>query len=483
MTNAEKIKHYLWLKLPVVAALSLLLAFAVSLAVSAWGPDRKEFTIQSPATYVTFNSIKNNPAHGDEKNFMQVREATASNSTYADKISLQPGKEYVVYVYYHNNAASNYNASGVGVATGAYVKAEIPSLVKSGSTTTKGVGYVGASNAKHIDNNGVNHGNSVWDDIVFENKTAADIALRYVPGSATIHSKGPVNGKTMSDSIVTSGASIGYDKLDGRLPGCNEYAGYVTFRVKADQPNFTVTKQVRKDGDKSWKASAEGLKPSDTVQYLISYKNTGTTQQNGVIIKDALPKGLTYINGSSVLTNTSNPSGKSIADGVTAGGIKVGDYAPGATAYVTFKAKVASKSDFKCGNNVLKNTATVQTSNGTKTGDASITVTVECKSNECKPGIPKGDSRCEKCTPKDGEVVDKDGNCVPAALPTTGPAQIVAGILGVTFVSLGVAYWIRSRHEYKRALAGFTEDFTEEPQEELLTARTEDHRDSKHLHK
>ena len=60
---------------------------------------------------------------------------------------------------------------------------------------------------------------------------------------------------------------------------------------------------------------------------------------------------------------------------------------------------------------------------------------------------------------------------------------MIAGILGIALVSLGVAYWIRSRNEYKKALAGFTEDFTEEPKEELLTARTEDHRDSKHLHK
>jgi hypothetical protein len=98
-----------------------------------------------PATYVTFNSITNNPAHGDERNFMQVRESTASNETYADSIALNPGKEYVVYMYYHNNAAANYNASGVGIAHGAFARAEVPAVVKNGSTGTKAVGYVGAT--------------------------------------------------------------------------------------------------------------------------------------------------------------------------------------------------------------------------------------------------------------------------------------------------------------------------------------------------
>lgn len=478
MKYTQRITQFIQSRLPVITLVAALLAIILPFAVSAWGPDRVEFRTNSPATYVTFNSMVNNPAHGDERNFMQIREATASNETYSDTVSLQPGKEYVVYMYYHNNAASNYNASGVGVAQGAFVRAEIPSIVKNGGAGVKGVGHVGATNAKHLNTQGADMGNSVWDDIEFRNTSGGDIALRYVPGSATIHSKGAVNGRAMNDSIVSTGALIGYDALDGRLPGCHEYAGFVTFRVKADQPDFTVTKQVRKDGTSGWHNSVKDLKPGDTVQYLIGYRNTGSMQQNGIVVKDILPKGLTYVSGSSVLTNASNPNGRSIEDGVTsAGGIRIGDYAAGANAYVTFKAKVADTDaeQLVCGTNSLVNRVVIETQNGSKEATVPIEVLVKCQPGECKPGIPNGDPRCEAepCVPKDGETVNKDGECVPAALPTTGPAQIIAGILGVALVALGFAYWIRSRKAYKQALAGFTEDFTEEPRDHLLEARAD----------
>jgi uncharacterized repeat protein (TIGR01451 family) len=452
-TQIQKLLKTLYMRLPGVGLAAILLGIMLPLVAFAWGPDRPTFTTQVPATYVTFNSITNNPAHGDERNFMQVRESTASNETYADSIALNPGKEYVVYMYYHNNAAANYNASGVGIAHGAFARAEVPAVVKNGSTGTKAVGYVGATNANP---------QQVWDDISFSNTSGGDIALRYVPGSATIHNFGPTNGHLMSDSIITTGASLGYDALNGDLPGCNDYAGYVTFRVKADQPNFTVQKQVRKPGTTEWKDSVS-LKPGEEAEYMISYKNTGTTQQNDVVVKDSLPKGMTYVVGSSKLMNGSNPNGAPIADGVTAGGIRIGNYAPGATAFVLFRAKVADAKDLKCGANTLTNTAKVETNNGNK-----------------------GDPRCEPCVPKDGEVVDKNGNCVPGELPTTGPAQIIAGILGVALVALGVAYWIRSRNSYKKALSGMSGE-VEAPKEELFTSRDDAKSDDEHharnLHK
>jgi len=43
----------------------------------AWGPSRQYFTTAQPADYVTFNSIIDNPSHGDERNFSQVRDAAS----------------------------------------------------------------------------------------------------------------------------------------------------------------------------------------------------------------------------------------------------------------------------------------------------------------------------------------------------------------------------------------------------------------------
>ena len=374
-------------------------------ALLAWGPNRATFTTAVPATYVTFNSITDNPAYGDERNFVKVREANAGNETYSDSVSLKAGSEYVVFVYFHNNAASNYNLT----ANGSFVRAEIPTTVPNGSTGTKANGYVGATNANPT---------QVWDDISFSNTTGGDINLNYIPGSATIHSFGAVNGQAISNTIVTTGAAIGYNALDGNVPGCNEFAGYVTFRVKANQPNFTISKQVHKTGTTGWKET-DAVNPGDSVDYLITYKNTGTMTQNNVAIYDTLPAGVSYIAGTTYLANNRNPNGIKSIDGITGNGINIGNYAPGEMAYIKFSAKVADNQDLaNCGNNTLVNTGKVVTENGSKTDTANITVIKTCKT-----------------TPSD----------TPSELPKTGAGEAVVSVLGLGALITSIAYYIASR--------------------------------------
>lgn len=345
------------------AVFAVIVAVAAPVAIMAWGPERPTYTTQNPAPHVTFNSITNNPAHGDERNFVQVKAADAPNSAYAEQVNLEAGKEYDVYIYYHNNAKTSLNASGAGIAQDAYVRAALPAVVDGSAEV---VGHVGAANAQPKD---------VFDEATF--KSDGQVALRYVPGSATIQSFGAVDGKKLPDSVVTTGAPLGYDALDGKLPGCEEFAGYVTLRVKADQPNFSVEKTVRKSvndgGDKEWKETV-AAKPGDTVDYQIKYVNTGTTEQKDVVIKDMLPKGMTYVNGSTMYANANNPSGAKATDEVTTTGINVGNYAPKANAFVKFSAKVNASDDLECGNLTLKNVARVDTNNGSKEDDANVTV-------------------------------------------------------------------------------------------------------------
>jgi uncharacterized repeat protein (TIGR01451 family) len=355
-----------------VPVLALVAAAAVPAVLLAWGPDRATFTTASPAPYVTFNSITDNPAQGDERNFMQVKASDAPNSAYADQVNVQSGKEYDVFVYFHNNAASNLNASGTGIAHGAYVKAQIPGIV---GADTKSVAYVGATNANPT---------QVWDDVSFKSQ-AGEMSLGFVPGSAKIFSKGAVNGKTLPDTIVSSGAPLGYDALDGKLPGCNDFAGYVTFRVKAVQPNFTFTKKVAKADTTDPYAENVTVKPGDKVEYQLGYTNTGDTQQSNVVVKDTLPAGMTYVAGSTKLYNANNPSGLKTSDNVTTGGINIGAYGAKSNAVVVFQAQVAAADKLAvCGNNVLHNIAKVETDNGSKEDSADVTVPKECKPPEAK---------------------------------------------------------------------------------------------------
>lgn len=389
---------------PFAAIATLTASAALVPAVAlAWGPDRPTFTQQSPATYVTFNSITNNPKWGDERNFMRIRDI-ASGETYKDTANLQAGKQYEVVILYHNNASSSFNAGGTGIAKGAYARTEIPAIVRSGQSSVKGMSYVGATNANPT---------SVYDHIDFTNSTTADIALRYVKGSAKVSSNGAVNGSPISDSLFTAGGTpIGYDGLNGTLPGCDQYSGYITYTLVADAPGFTFTKDVRLAGTKEWNDSIS-VNKGDKVEYRLSYKNTGTTEQKNVVFKDVLPQGVNYVKGEAELINGNNPNGKKLDDSINNQGVNMGSYAANANAFLYFSATVDGA---PCA--VLTNTASVETNNGNRQDTATVRVNGECAT----------------------------------ALPTTGPVEVIAGLVGIAAITVGIVYYIKSRRDLEDAL-------------------------------
>lgn len=371
---------------------AVIAAIAAPALLLAWGPsDRPTYTMQNPADHVTFNSITDNPKHGDERNFVQIRNFT-DNGKFGEEVNLIPGKEYEVYVYYHNDAAENLNSAEhnyKGIAQGAFMRVEMPDVVPAGNSGRIN-GFVGATNATP---------QQVWDEAYAKNTSASSIVLRYVQNSAIIHSNGAVNGQQVDLTKLagTNGAPLGYDKLDGKLPGCGEYAGYVTYRFKAVQPNFEITKEVSIAGKNDFKENVD-VKPGDEVQYRIQYKNTGTVQQDNVVIRDELPKGVTYVAGSTNIFNSrTNGQWSNVKeDTITKQGINIGSYAPNGNAYIVFKAKVASKDQLeKCGVNKLVNVAHAETENGGKSDSATVTVTKDCPKPE-----PKKEIVCELKTKK-----------------------------------------------------------------------------------
>ncbi|MBP6038209.1 MAG: DUF11 domain-containing protein [Candidatus Saccharimonas sp.] len=356
-------------------------AVAIPAGLYAWGPaNRVTFTMAKPADYVTFNSITDNQTYGDERNFVQVRNLT-DNTQYGDNTSLIPGKEYEVRAYYHNNASTSLNDAAhnyAGIATGAFMRTEMPATVAAGANA-RITSYVGATNAKHLDAAGTNLGNQVWDEAFGKNSTNAAIALNYIAGSAKVSSNGAVNGQSLADSIFTTGAPLGYSALDGKIPGCLQYSGYVTYRFKVNQPNFTVSKMVRAENATDYSETITA-KAGDTVVYRIEYKNTGTTTQNNVVIRDQLPAGMTYVPGSTYLASSAS-NGQYVqqtAETVTQQGINIGNYLPGGNAFVKFSAKVTSQDKLACGMNTLTNTGAADTANGSKSDTAVVTVNKTC---------------------------------------------------------------------------------------------------------
>lgn len=346
-------------------------AIIVPATLFAWGPDRPTYTINNPADHITFNSITDNPNIGDERNFVGIRE-NGTNGTWSDNMTVQPGKEYVVRVYVHNNAATSLNL----VAENVTAKVNLP------TNTAKSLqvnGFINSTNASPQE---------VYDHAIFSSDK--DFNLAYQAGTLKFYNNasGP-NGFTIPESVFTSaGAKLGYDKMDGKIPGCFQYAGFLTFIVKpqfAPQPttDFSINKLVRKDGVGATFAESTNVMPGDTVNYRIEVKNTGDTAISNVIVKDKLPTGMTLIPGTVKVFNANNAGGAYIQDGdkIVTTGVNIGHYSAGSNAFVIFNAKVATNAQLPvCGNNKLTNIASAQPEGqNPKEDTADVTVPKECQ--------------------------------------------------------------------------------------------------------
>lgn len=349
------------------------LAGAGALMAYAWGPSRTTYTMAKPADHVVFNSITdNNKEIGDERYFVSASKYTgsASSNYWSDKTEVENGKEYVVRMYVHNNAASNLNL----------VAKDVKAFVILPTTTAKEItvsGKISSSNANPT---------TVWDETKFVSKNGESFNLAYVDGSAKYYNTKDGKLRTFSldglndsnDLFTSKGKLLGYDKMDGNIPGCSQYSGYVTFHVKAQfaaKPNIEISKEVKILGSDTWSEEVKA-KSGDTVRYRIHFKNTGNTTLKNVVIRDILPTGLTYVKGTTTIVNTAHPKGVTLSDNiVTDKGINIGDYAANAGAWLYFNATVDKGLSDKCSNTLLRNVAQANGgTTGTKEDKADVLV-------------------------------------------------------------------------------------------------------------
>ena len=384
---------------------------ASALVDTPWGPERKTFTWEDPAPYATFNSITNNPVVGDERNFVQMREI--NQQTYQDEVTLEPGKTYEVYIYYHNNADGHeVGKTAIGIADGAAVKSSFPATVKANEKATI-TATIFASDTDPLE---------VWDGVYMN--SSQDIYLRYIPGTAIIHNGGELNGQNIGpDYLFGEGALLGYNKFSGLLPGCNEYAGYITYQLYADAPDFKVTKTIVGD--------TTSVKSGDTITFKIRYENTGTMDQENVVLKDTLPPELEYVAGSAKLYNNNLPEGKVVNDDlISENGMNIGDYAGGdGWAEVTYQA--IAKADLECGKELV-NKVLVSTDDGNKEAE----VTVKTSDDGCTP------------PPEENCITNPEmEGC--QELPNTGPLEIVLAIIIIAGIGGAGYYFYRTKKTLK----------------------------------
>lgn len=226
-----------------------------SLGASAWGPaSRETFTTDNPPAHVAFNSITNNPGWGDERGIMQIKETDEPDSEYRSGITLEPGKTYTVRAYFHNNAtasANGLNFDGPGVAHGAYARVSFPGYVDGSEYATF---VIGADNAQHFDAAGNDLGREVFGNITLRSERG--LQLQYVDGSARLHnfadaeSRNEIRFFSLPTDLFGAGALIGFNAMDGIIPGGQGYDGVITFEIHVPvEPVSKAIDRTDTDGD------------------------------------------------------------------------------------------------------------------------------------------------------------------------------------------------------------------------------------------
>lgn len=340
----------------VIAILAIMVATIGAVGVvNAWYPERPTYTIENPAPHVTFNSITNNPDEGDERAFFEVKDAANTQMNgFAGKAEVKDGQELLLRVYVHNNAADNLNGAnldGVGVAKNTKVRIHLPTDT---AQALRANAYISADNAQPKE---------VSDTIDLMGQNGSNFKVEYVPGSAIQYTNAVPKGIKLNDSIVTTGAPIGYEVANGIVPGCFQYSSIVTIKVKVKVPSYSIQKSVRFEGQTSndWKESVKA-KPGDKTEWRIEFKNIGQTELKQVNIVDQVPKGLKVVKGSVKLYNGNYPSGyvfpdTAIQNNGSQVNVNIGNYNPGINAFVLFTTSVPEAKNLECGVNKFTNIA------------------------------------------------------------------------------------------------------------------------------
>ena len=411
-----------------VSAAAVVLAAALTpVMVNAWGDNtgtqdgRPSYTLDqinagALGEKITFNSISNGKI-GDEKNFVGAKVAGATVQTWnANEIKVKDGETYTIRLFVHNNSPRGMQA----IAKGVKASFSIPTNVAKSQTI---VGYLDSSNATPT---------RYFDEVTLV--ADENIYLEYVDGSAMYNNnKGDFK---LPNEVITSGALVGYESMNGEIPGCYEYSGVVTINVKVHSSVAAkVQKKVRIKGTKDWSESVNA-KVGDEVEYQIEYQNLLAEDVKDVMIRDVLPTNVEYVNDSTILFNTNHSEGIKMKENtLTTTGVNIGSYKPKGNAFIRFTGKVVDKS-MACGSNQLVNwaSATVNAStvkDAVYKDDASVMVDKTCKPDE--PVTP------------DAPVTPDNPGETPTTIVNTGAGTIVTGAIGAGSMVTTLGYYLASR--------------------------------------
>lgn len=444
------IKHGVLGGVAMIAASSLM---GISQA-SAWGPERRTFTMEEPATYPVFNSITNNDTIGDEREFVRIGEINPDRTRLDNQVEIIPGKQYLVYIYFHNNASSTFNTEEhdySGVATRVRMSSGFSTVITP-SNPGQVVGMITADNTNPA---------SVWDEADMTT-TYNKVLLRYVRGSAKIYNDFATNGTVMPTTLFTQeGALLGLNTLNGIIPGCEEYHGTVTYVLQAEEIGGSIDKTVSKDGTEY--RESINIAPGEQATYQLTITNTGDVALTNATVKDSLPEGLVLVPGSVKLRANESTTWDTLPDdGIFGNGYNLGTIGTGNTIYITYQ--VTTEGEFDCNDTTITNNATLTYDSESSSGDTSqdsadvIIKRTDCEEEEppidncdANPGAPE----CQNCE-TNPELPECQPTCATnpemegcQELPNTGPMEITLAAIITAGIVGGGYYFYRTKKTLK----------------------------------
>ena len=252
---------------------TMLYIFLSLQSVLAWGPERPTYTMANPADHATFNSITDNAAVGDERDFVRIAEV-GGGKPYSNSVEIEAGKDYEVYIYYHNDASETYNTKEhnyKGVARDTRLSSGFPTELKAGETGDV-VGIISSSTTSP---------EKVWDEAKITAKE--DVTLHYVLASAKISNDWGASGRGLSTNLFSQkGTFIGLNELDGMIFGCDEYSGFITYKIRTLKPGefeaqraSEVTTSNEKNSD-----DEEGISEETVSEDTETDKQTGNPKKS-----------------------------------------------------------------------------------------------------------------------------------------------------------------------------------------------------------
>ena len=301
-----------------------------------WGDNRggrSSYSIEDINTgnfnVVTLNSISNGRV-GNEKNFVAAKVAGENGNQWnADTITVEDGQTYTICLYINNDNPNGKNALAVAKDVNATVS--LPTTVNDEMYV---VGYIEASNSDAL---------RYWDTVKLISEEP--FYLEYIKGSAkyTNYKKGTIQ---IDDEVIAKGGvQLGYDNLNGIIPGGYNYSSILTIDVIVHKSvTAKLSMKARLKGTKDWNEIINAA-VGDEVEFQIEFVNLLSETVQDVMIRDVLPTNIEYVNDTTYLYNSNFQDGTLLMDNtITTKGINIGGYGPQANAFIRFTGRVVDNS-------------------------------------------------------------------------------------------------------------------------------------------